>query len=151
MQCTVDGHSPELGYGCQVLDDRKQTSAKWQQNRSPDHTFKQNLYTHTVLCRLSFTSGTPMSRLCHLLKKLGVTLDSDLTCLNIYATRAKPHTYKSGIIISSIRHLLTTQATQTLVCCIVLSRLEYCTSFFSGCLPSVLTRQSSECSRKASA
>ena len=35
--------------------------------------------------------------------------------------------------ISSIRHLLTTQATQTLVCSLVLSRLDYCNSLLSGC------------------
>ena len=35
--------------------------------------------------------------------------------------------------ISSIRQLLTTQATQTLVCSLVLSRLHYCNSLLSGC------------------
>ena len=35
--------------------------------------------------------------------------------------------------ISSIRHLLTTQATQTLVCSLVLSRLDYRNSLLSGC------------------
>ena len=35
--------------------------------------------------------------------------------------------------ISSIRHLLTTQATQTLVCSLVLSRLDFCNSLLSGC------------------
>ena len=35
--------------------------------------------------------------------------------------------------ISSIRHLLTTQVTQTLVCSLVLSRLDYCNSLLSGC------------------
>ena len=35
--------------------------------------------------------------------------------------------------ISSIRHLLTTQATQTLVCCLVLSNLDYCNSLLPGC------------------
>ena len=35
--------------------------------------------------------------------------------------------------ISSIQHLLTTQATQTLVCSLVLSRVDYCNSSLSGC------------------
>ena len=35
--------------------------------------------------------------------------------------------------ISSIRHLLTTEATQTLVCSLVLSRLDYCNPLLSGC------------------
>ena len=35
--------------------------------------------------------------------------------------------------VSSVRHLLITQATQTLVCCLVLSRLDYCNSLLSCC------------------
>ena len=45
--------------------------------------------------------------------------------------------------ISSIRHLLTIQATQTLVCSLVLSRLDYC-KLSAFRLPSVLTRQTSK-------
>ena len=82
-------------------------------------------------------------------KNLGVTLDSNLSM-----SQHISYTCKAAYIqirhISSIRHLLTTQATQTLVCSLVLSRLDYCNSAFR--LPSVLTRQtskSSECSSKA--
>ena len=39
--------------------------------------------------------------------------------------------------IGSIRHLLTPEATKTLVCAFVLSRLDYCNSLLSGC-PSTL-------------
>ena len=42
--------------------------------------------------------------------------------------------------ISSIRNLLTTQATQTLVCSLVLSRLDYCNSLLSGCLQYLLDK-----------
>ena len=35
--------------------------------------------------------------------------------------------------IRHIRHLLTTQAAHTLVCSLVLSRLDYCNSLLSGC------------------
>ena len=35
--------------------------------------------------------------------------------------------------ISSIRHLLSTDATKTLVSAFVLSRLDYCNSLLSGC------------------
>ena len=63
---------------------------------------------------------------------LGVTLDSNLSM-----SQHEGNTYKASNIqikhINSIRHLLTTQATQTLVCCLVFSRLDYCNSLLSGC------------------
>ena len=65
-------------------------------------------------------------------KNLGVTLD-----LNLSMSQHISNTCKAAYIqithISSIRHLLTTQATQTLVCSLVLSRLDYCNSLLSGC------------------
>ena len=81
-------------------------------------------------------------------KNLGVTLDSNLSMSQHIGNTCKA-TYIQIRHISSIRHL-TTQATQTLVCSLVLSRLDYCNFAFR--LPSVLTRQtskSSECSSKA--
>ena len=64
-------------------------------------------------------------------KNLGVTLDSNLSMSHICKTCKA--TYIQIRHISTIRHLLTTQATQTLVCSLVLSRLDYCNSLLSGC------------------
>ena len=65
-------------------------------------------------------------------KNLSVTLD-----LNLSMSQHISNTCKAAYIqirhISSIRHLLTTQATQTLVCSLVLSRLDCCNSSLSGC------------------
>ena len=51
----------------------------------------------TVLCRLSFTSETPMSHLCRLLRTSVQPWTRISACLNTEATRVKQHTYKSGI------------------------------------------------------
>ena len=65
-------------------------------------------------------------------KNLDVTLDSNFSMFQHIS-----NTCKSACIqirhISSIRDLLTTQATQTLVCSLVLPRLDYCYSLLSGC------------------
>ena len=74
-------------------------------------------------------------------KNLGVTLDSNLSMSQDISNTCKA-AYIQIRHVSSIRHLLTTQATQTLVCSLVLSRLHYCNSTFR--LPSVLTRQTSK-------
>ena len=62
-------------------------------------------------------------------KNLAVTLDSNLSMSQHISNTCKA-AYIQIRHISSIRHLLTTQATQTLVCSLVLSRLDYCNS---GC------------------
>ena len=61
-----------------------------------------------------------------------ITLDSNLSMSQHISNTCKA-TYIPIRQISFIRHLLTTQATQTLVCSLVLSRLDYCTSLLSGC------------------
>ena len=65
-------------------------------------------------------------------KNLGVTLDSNLSVSQHISNTCKA-AYIQIRRISSIRHLLTTQAVQTLVCSLVLSRLDYCNSLLSGC------------------
>ena len=65
-------------------------------------------------------------------KNLGVTLDSNLSMSQHISNTCKA-AYIQIRHISSIRHILTTQATQTLVCSLVLSRLDYCNSLLSGC------------------
>ena len=65
-------------------------------------------------------------------KNLGVTLDSNLSMSQHISNTCKA-AYIQIRHISSIRHLLTTQATQTLVCSLILSRLGYCNSLLSGC------------------
>ena len=64
-------------------------------------------------------------------KNLGVTLDSNLSMSQHISNTCKA-AYIQIRHISSI-NLLTTQATQTLVCSLVLSRLDYCNSLLSGC------------------
>ena len=65
-------------------------------------------------------------------KNLGVTLASNLSMSQLISNTCKA-AYIQIRHISSIRHLFTTQATQILVCSLVLSRLDYCNSLFSGC------------------
>ena len=60
-------------------------------------------------------------------KNLGVTLDSNLSMFQHISNTCKA-AYIQIRHISSIRHLLTNQTTQTLVRSLVLSRLDYCNS-----------------------
>ena len=65
-------------------------------------------------------------------KNIDVTLVSNLSMSQHISNTCKA-AYIQIRHISSIRHLLTTQATQTLVCSLVLSRLDYCNFLLSGC------------------
>jgi len=70
-------------------------------------------------------------------KSLGVTLDACLSLkqhvLNVCRT-----SYYQLRRISSIRRFLTEDATKTLICCFVLSQLDYCNSLFAGCPKGVI-------------
>ena len=65
-------------------------------------------------------------------KNLGVTLDC-----NFYMAQHVLNICRSAYSelrqIGSIHHLLTAQATQTLVCAFTLSRLDYCNCLLAGC------------------
>ena len=117
----VDRNSSKLHYRCQVLDDHKQTSIKRHKNRSHDRTFKKNVY-NTSLPSVIHIGDTDVPFVSSL-KNLGVTLDS-----NPSMSQHLNNTCKTAYIqirhISSIRHLLTTQATQILVGSLVLSELD---------------------------
>ena len=65
-------------------------------------------------------------------KNLGVTLDCHLT-MSAHVRNTCKIAYMHLRQISAIRHLLTQEATQTLVCAFILSRLDYCNSLLSGC------------------
>ena len=65
-------------------------------------------------------------------RNLGVTLDCNLT-LSDHIQNTCKSAYMQLRQISAIRHLLTQEATQTLVCAFVLARIDYCNSLLSGC------------------
>ena len=94
-------------------------------------TVSNRMSTHTSLPSVIHIGDSDVPFLSSV-KNLGVTLDSNLSM-----SQHKKNTCKTAYIqirhISSIRYLLTTQATQTLVFSLVLSRLEYCNSLLSSC------------------
>ena len=65
------------------------------------------------------------------LSSLGLTIDNTLS-MHAYVLSICKLAYFELRRISSIRHLLSTSATKTLVCSFVLSRLDYCNSVLAG-------------------
>ena len=72
-------------------------------------------------------------------KNLGVTLDCHLSLKTHVLNVVRTANFELRRI-SSIRRLLTTEATATLVSAFILSRLDYCNSFLSGCPLSLILR-----------
>eukprot|EP00745_Piridium_sociabile_P027300 TRINITY_DN439_c0_g1_i27.p1 TRINITY_DN439_c0_g1~~TRINITY_DN439_c0_g1_i27.p1 ORF type:complete len:1128 (+),score=135.82 TRINITY_DN439_c0_g1_i27:139-3522(+) len=72
-------------------------------------------------------------------KNLGVTIENDLS-LNKHVLNTCRAAYLELRRISSIRHLLTLEATKTLACAFILSRLDYANSLLSGCPQYLLDR-----------
>ena len=72
-------------------------------------------------------------------KNLGVTLDCHLSLKTHVLNLVRTANFKLRRI-GSIRSLLTTEATATLVSAFILSRLDYCNSLLSGCPRSLILR-----------
>ena len=72
-------------------------------------------------------------------KNLGVTLDCHLSLKTHVLNLVRTANFELRRI-GSIRSLLTTEATATLVSAVILSRLDYCKSLLSGCPRSLILR-----------
>jgi hypothetical protein len=70
-------------------------------------------------------------KFCHSLRNLGITLDSTLS-LHQHVLNVCRGAFLELRRISSIRNFLTTDAVKTLVCSLVLSRIDYCNSLLAG-------------------
>ena len=91
---------------------------------APDK-FKTSLPTHIQLENCSII---PLNSV----RNLGFSLDSILSFENHISSLCRI-CYLELRRISAIRHLLTQDATKTLVCAFILSRLDYCNSLLAGC------------------
>ena len=73
------------------------------------------------------------------MKNLGVTLDCNLNMTQHVLSICRS-AYIELRQIGCIRHLLTVQATQTLVCAFILSRSDYCSCLLAGCARFLIDR-----------
>ena len=80
----------------------------------------------------SLVAGDSSVQFAQSVKNLGVTLDMHLTMVPHIVNLIRSANLELRRI-SSIRHFLSTYATQTLVSAFVLSRLDYCNSLLFGC------------------
>ena len=72
-------------------------------------------------------------------KNLGITLSNNLSMEN-HVTNVCRSAYVEIRRISNIRHYLTTDATKTLACAVVLSKLDYRNSLLSSCPKQLLNK-----------
>ena len=87
----------------------------------------------------SFDIGNGSVPFSDTVKNLGVTLDCHLSLKTHVLNLVRTANFELRSI-SSIRRLLTTEATATLVSAFILSRLDYCNSLLSGCPQSLILR-----------
>ena len=87
----------------------------------------------------SFDIGNGSVPFSDTVKNLGVTLDCHLSLKTHVLNLVRTANFELRSI-SSIRRLLTTEATATLAFAFILSRLDYCNSLLSGCPQSLILR-----------
>ena len=87
----------------------------------------------------SFDIGNASVPISDTVKNLGVTLECHLSLKTHVLNVVRTANFELRRI-SSIRRLLTTEATATLVSAFILSRLDYCNSLLSGCPRSLILR-----------
>ena len=88
----------------------------------------------------SFDIGNASVPFSDTVKNLGVTLDCHLSLKTHVLNLVRTANFELRRRIGSIRGLLTTEATATLVSAFILSRLDYCNSLLSGCPRSLILR-----------
>ena len=87
----------------------------------------------------SFDIGNASVPFSDTVKHLGVTLDCHLSLKTHFLNLVRTANFELRRI-GSIRSLLTTEATATLVSAFILSRIDYCNSLLSGCPRSLILR-----------
>ena len=87
----------------------------------------------------SFDIGNAPVPFSDTVKNLGVTVDCHLSLITHVLNLVRTANFEL-CRIGSIRSLLTTEATATLVSAFILSRLDYCNSLLSGCPRSLILR-----------
>ena len=87
----------------------------------------------------SVTVGNSQISLSNSARNLGFMISDDMS-LNAHISHICCTAYIAIRQISSIRRFLTIQATKTLVCAFVLSRLDYCNALLSGCPQQLLDK-----------
>ena len=92
-------------------------------------TSPRNSLTDTLPSTITINESS--IRFSESLSSLGLTIDNTLS-MRMYVLSVCKLAYFELRRISSIRHLLSTSATKTLVCSFVLSRLDYCNSVLAG-------------------
>ena len=93
---------------------------------------------HPSLPQSVMINNTPIS-VSPCVRSLGVFLDQNLSFHNQISHICKV-TYLELRRISSVRHFLSTEATKTLICAFVLSRIDYCNSLLAGIPKYLLVR-----------
>ena len=87
----------------------------------------------------SLVVGSSTVSVCSSARNLGVIIDSNLSMKNQVSSIISSANFELRKI-SSIRHFLTVDATKTLVCAFILSRLDYCNSLLVNCPQDLINR-----------